>query len=157
MIQCELCGKVVRTTQGLRGHKTFIHGLYANHDNPAAELTFRQRIDENRSLVKSESSSISDCRDRLNKLKSEVASNTELLTELGRTVSTLQNRLEVIDTRSETNRIATKVELLSKRLDEHDRWFNPHDVDEIILRISGGPIADLEKRVDDLQLVIKPG
>ncbi len=157
MIQCELCGKGMRTTQGLRGHKTFIHGLYANHDNPAAELTFRQRIDENRSLVKSESSSISDYRDRLNKLKSEVVSNTELLTELRRTVRTLQNRLAVMDTRSETNRIATKVELLSKRLDEHDRWFNPHDIDEIILRLSGGPIADLEKRVDDLQLVIKPG
>ncbi len=157
MIQCELCGKVMRTTQGLRGHKTFIHGLYANHDNPAAELTFRQRIDENRSLVKSESNSISDCRDMLNKLKSEVASNTELLTELRPTVLALQNRLAVMDTRSETNRIATKVELLSKRLDEHDQWFNPHDIDEIILRLSGGPIANLEKRVDDLQLVIKPG
>ncbi len=157
MIQCELCGKVMRTTQGLRGHKTFIHGLYANNDNPAAELTFRQRIDENRSLVKSESNSISDCRDRLNKLKSEVASNTMLLTELRRIVLALQNRLAVMDTRSKTNRIATKVELLSKRLDEHDRWFNPHDIDEIILRLSGGPIADLEKRLDNLQLVIKPG
>ena len=138
MVKCKLCGKVVRTTQGLRGHMTFIHGLYANHNNPAAELTFRQRIDENRSLVKSES-------------------NTELLTELRRTVRALQNRLAVMDTRSEANRIATKVELLSERLDEHDRWFNPHDIDEIILRISGGPIADLEKRLDDLQLVIKPG
>lgn len=79
-----------------------------------------------------------------------------LLTELRRTVPALQNRLAVMDTRSETNRIATKVELLSKRLDEHDRWFNPHDIDEIILRLSGGPIADLEKRLDNLQLVIKP-
>ena len=157
MIQCELCGKVMRTTQGLRGHKTFIHGLHANHDNPAAELTFRQRIDENRSLVKSESNSISDYRDRLNKLKSEVVSNTELLTELRRTVRALQNRLAVMDTRSETNRIATKVELLSKRLDEHDRWFNPHNRDEIILCLIGGPIAALEERLDSLELVIKPG
>ena len=150
MIQCELCGKGMRTTQGLRGHKTFIHGLYANHDNPAAELTFRQRIDKNRSLVKSESNSISDYRDRLNKLKSEVVINTELLTELRRTVRAMQDQLTLKAT-------AHEVELLRKRLDEHDRWFNPHDIDEIILRISGGPIADLEKRVDDLQLVIKPG
>ena len=157
MIQCELCGKTMRTTQGLRGHKTFVHGLYANHDKPAAELTFRQRIDENRSLVKSESSSISDYRDRLNKLKSEVVSNTELLTELRRTVRAMQNQLALKATASEINLIATKVELLSKRLDEHDRWFNPHDIDEIILRLSGGPIADLEKRLDNLQLVIKPG
>ncbi len=109
-MQCELCGKVMRTTQGLRGHKTFIHGLYANHDNPAAELTFRQRIDENRSLVKSESNSISDCRDRLNKLKSEVASNTELLTELRRTVRAMQNQLALKGAASEINLIATKVE-----------------------------------------------
>ena len=157
MIQCELCGKGMRTTQGLRGHKTFIHGLYANHDNPAAELTFRQRIDENRRLVKSESSSISDYRDKLNKLKSEVASNTELLTELRQKVRAMQDKLALKATAHEINLLTIKVELLSKRLDEHDRWFNPHDIDEIILRISGGPIADLEKRVDDLQLVIKPG
>ena len=150
MIQCELCGKAMRTTQGLRGHKTFIHGLYANHDNPAAELTFRQRIDKNRSLVESESSSISDYQDSLNKLKSKVVSNTELLTELRGTVRAMQDQLALKAT-------AHEVELLRKRLDEHDRWFNPHDNDEIMLCILGGPIAVLEKRIDDLQLVIKPG
>ncbi len=150
MVKCKLCGKVVRTTQGLRGHKTFIHGLYANHDKPAAELTFRQRIDENRSLVKSESNSISDYRDRLNKLKSEVVSNTELLTELRRTVRAMQNQLALKATAHEINLITMKVELLNKRVDEHDRWFNPHDIDEIILRLSGGPIADLEERIENL-------
>lgn len=157
MIQCELCGKAMRTTQGLRGHKTFVHALHANRDKRAAELTFRQRIDENRSPVKFENNSISDYRDMLNKLKSEVTSNTMLLTELRRTVRALQNQLILKATASEINRIATKVELLSKRLEEHDRWFNPHDIDEIILRLSGGPIAALEKRLDSLQLVIKPG
>jgi chromosome segregation ATPase len=147
----------MRTTQGLRGHKTFIHGLYANHDKPAAELTFRQRIDENRSPVKSEKNSISEYKDRLDKLEKEAISNTELLAELRRTVRAMQNQLALKATASEINLIATKVELLSKRLDEHDRWFNPHDIDEIILRLSGGPIADLEKRLDNLQLVIKPG
>ncbi len=147
MIQCELCGKVMRTTQGLRGHKTFIHGIYANHDNPAAELTFRQRIDENRSLVKSESNSISDYRDRLNKLKSEVVSNTELLTELRRIVRAMQNQLALKATASEINLIATKVELLSKRVEKHERWFNPESIDEVFLEICGGPIAYLEERL----------
>ncbi len=157
MVKCKLCGKVVRTTQGLRGHKTFIHGLYANHDKPAAELTFRQRIDENRSQVKFERNSTSEYRDRLDKLESEFVSNTKLLTELRRTVSELQNKLALMATDSEINRIATKVELLSKRLDEHDRWFNPHDTDEVMLCILGGPIAALEERLDSLELVIKPG
>ena len=157
MIQCELCGKAMQTTQGLRGHKTFVHGLYASHDKPVDELRFRHRIAENRRLVKLEKNSISEYKDRLDKLESEFVSNTKLLTELRRTVSELQNKLALMDTRSETHRIATKVELLSKRLDEHDRWFNPHNRDEIMLCIIGGPIAALEERLDSLELVIKQG
>ncbi len=157
MIQCELCGKAMQTTQGLRGHKTFVHGLYANHDKPVDELRFRHRIAENRRLVKLEKNSISEYKDRLDKLESEFVSNTKLLTELRRTVSELQNKLALMATDSEINRIATKVELLSKRLDEHDRWFNPHDTDEVMLCILGGPIAALEERLDSLELVIKPG
>ncbi len=150
MIQCELCGKAMRTTQGLRGHKTFVHGLYANHDKPAAELTFRQRINENRSLVKSEKNSINEYKDRLSKLKSEVASNTELLTELRRTVSELQNQLALMATRSEINQIATTVEIIGKCLEKHERWFNPESIDEVFLEICGGPITYLEKRLRSL-------
>ncbi len=150
MVKCELCGKVVRTTQGLRGHKTFVHGLHANHDSPATELRFRQRIDENRSLVKSESNSTNEFRDRLEKLENKVVSNTELLTELRRTVSELQQRLVLKATRSETNRIATKVELLSKGVEKHDHWLNPESTDEMMLEICGGPIGSLEKRIDNL-------
>ena len=157
MIQCEQCGKAMRTTQGLRGHKTFVHGLYANHDKPAAELRFRQRIAENRSRVNFERSSTSEYRDRLDKLESEFISNTKLLTELRRTVNELQNKLALMATRSEIHRIDTIVEKLGKRLDEHDRWFNPHDTDEIILCLLGGPIATLEKRLDNLELITKPG
>ncbi len=155
MIQCELCGKVMRTTQGLRGHKTFIHGLYANHDKPAAELTFRQRIDENRSPVKSEKNSISEYKDRLDKLENEAISNTELLAELRRTVRALQNQLALMATRSEINQIATTVEIIGKRLEEHDQWFNPRSIDEVILAICGGPIAYLEERLSSLQLAIQ--
>jgi len=137
----------MRTTQGLRGHKTFIHGLYANHDKPAAELTFRQRIDENRSPVKSEKNSISEYKDRLDKLENEAISNTELLAELRRTVRALQNQLALMATRSEINQIATTVEIIGKCLEKHERWFNPKSIDEVILEICGGPIAYLEERL----------
>ncbi len=150
MIQCELCGKAVRTTQGLRGHKTFVHGLYANHDKPAAELTFRQRIDKNRSPVRPESNSISDYRDSLNKLKSEVVSNTELLMELRRTVRVMQNQLALKATASEINPIATKVESLSKCVEKHERWFNWKSINEAVLELCGVPIASLEKRLRSL-------
>ncbi len=147
MVQCKLCGKVVRTTQGLRGHKTFIHSLHANHDKPAAELTFRQRIDENRSPVKSEKNSISEYKGRLDKLENEAISNTKLMTELMGTVRVLQNQLALKATASEINLIATKVELLNKRVEKHERWFNPESTDEVLLEIYGGPIAYLEERL----------
>ncbi len=151
---CDICGKEFKNTQGRRGHKTFVHGLYANHDKPAAELTFRQRIDENRSPVKSEKNSTSEFRDRLEKLENKVISNTELLTEVRRTVSELQNRLALMATRSETNRIATIVKTLGKQLEKHDHWLNPESDDEVILEICGGPIGSLEKRLSSLQLAI---
>ncbi len=155
MVQCKLCGKVVRTTQGLRGHETFVHALHANRDKPAAELTFRQRIDENRSLVKSEKNSISEYKDRLDKLENEANSNTELLTELRRTVSELQNQLALKATASEINLIATKVELLSKRVEEHEQWLTPESIGAVSLVLCGGPIAYLEKRLSSLQLAIQ--
>ena len=150
MVSCDICDKEFKNTQGLRGHKTFIHGLHANHDKPAAELTFRQRIDENRSPVKSEKNSISEYKDRLDKLENEAISNTELLTELRRTVRAMQNQLALKATASEINLIATKVELLSKRVEKHERWFNPKSTDEVVLELCGGPIGYLEKRLRSL-------
>jgi hypothetical protein len=59
-------------------------------------------------------------------------------------------------TASEINLIATKVELLSKRVKKHDQWFNPKGIDELVLGLCGGPIASLEKRLSSLQLTIQP-
>ncbi len=154
MAKCELCGRVLKTTQGLRGRKTFFHGLRANRSNkPTVALTHNQSVDETSILVEHENNSISDYRDRLNKLKSEVVSNTELLTELRRTVRAMQNQLALKATASEINLIATKVELLSKRVEKHEQWFNPKSIDELVLYLCGGPIAYyLEKRLRSLQL-----
>ncbi len=39
MATCELCGKELRTTQGLRGHKNFVHGAISNSNTqPVAQL-----------------------------------------------------------------------------------------------------------------------
>lgn len=29
MVTCEICGRQFKNTQGLRGHKTFVHGEYS--------------------------------------------------------------------------------------------------------------------------------
>ena len=37
MVKCELCGKEVKTSQALKGHKTWVHGINRNTHRPAAE------------------------------------------------------------------------------------------------------------------------
>ncbi|MFC2013710.1 hypothetical protein ACFLU8_02375, partial [Chloroflexota bacterium] len=123
---------------------------------PTVALAHNQSVDETSSPVEHENNSISDYRDMLNKLKSEVASNTMLLTELRRTVRALQNQLLLMATKSDVNRIATKVELISKSVEKHEQWFNPKNIDEIVLGLCGGPIASLEKRLDRLQPIVIP-
>lgn len=34
-VTCEICGKEFKTTQGLRGHKTFVHNITKSQDQPA--------------------------------------------------------------------------------------------------------------------------
>ena len=43
-VKCEMCGKELRTTQGLRGHKTFVHQLTSTSKPPARIATERQLI-----------------------------------------------------------------------------------------------------------------
>ncbi len=76
---------------------------------------------------------------------------SELLTEQERTVRALQNRLALMANRSEVDRIAKIVEKHGKQLKLHDHWFNPRGIDEVTLCICGGPIADVEKRLDSLE------
>ena len=45
MVTCELCGKQVKTTQALRGHKTFVHGITgSNTQQPVARLASEHQL-----------------------------------------------------------------------------------------------------------------
>lgn len=47
MAKCEICGKELKTTQGLRGHKTFVHHITSTTDEqPAARLGTEQQLSE---------------------------------------------------------------------------------------------------------------
>ncbi len=45
MVTCELCGKELKNTQGLRGHKTFIHGITGSStEKPVTQVATEQQI-----------------------------------------------------------------------------------------------------------------
>ncbi|GAI91068.1 unnamed protein product [marine sediment metagenome] len=54
MVICELCGKEFRTTQGLRGHKTFVHDIRSDHSKLAALLDRFGRTDETKSKLEAD-------------------------------------------------------------------------------------------------------
>ena len=41
---CELCGAELKTTQGLRGHLTFKHGVIGSGTQPVAHLATEQQV-----------------------------------------------------------------------------------------------------------------
>jgi len=92
--------------------------------------------------------------DRLEQLEGTVSSNTELLLDLKRQVAELRTELKSMATRSETRGIAEAVKHLKNLVYKHHRWFNPDRTDEVILELFGGPIAYIEKRLNDHQRVI---
>jgi chromosome segregation ATPase len=55
MVTCEICGKEVRTTQALRGHKNFVHGITRSSTvaRPAAEkqVNIVERVEKLESIV----------------------------------------------------------------------------------------------------------
>ena len=156
MIKCELCGKVMQTTQGLRGHKTFVHDLHTNQGKQAAMFTHDGWENETSSTVEYERNSTSKLRDRLDELENNILSNTELLKELRRVVNEVQYRLALMATRFQLRRIATTVERLGKRLEEHDRRPSPQDIHEVIRGLPVSPITSLEKCPNSLHLNIQP-
>ena len=44
MVNCEICGRECKNTQGLRGHKTFVHGITSNNKRPVTRLATEQPV-----------------------------------------------------------------------------------------------------------------
>jgi len=102
---CEICGKEFKTTQGLRGHKTFVHQLTSSSSKSAAPLATEQelskpkdRLDKLESSVGVEKPSplaqllrvtappltvqVSELRERVSELREQVDQLTDQLAEL---------------------------------------------------------------------------
>lgn len=131
MATCELCGKEFRTTQGLRGHKTFKHGHHARHN-------------ESGGLKRN---SINKADERLDRLAKDIKNITEILEDLKGNLYYLQARMASVAFRDEIKHIALEVDQLRNQVKKHDQWFNPQGLHEAVIGLTGGPIADIEKRL----------
>jgi len=134
MVQCELCGRQFKNTQGLRGHKTFFHGIRANH---------RIEIKPERFIGTVETKS----KDGQANLLNRVVDLECTVVELKETLEKWQSYMALLSTQSETQHIASRIKLIEKQVEKHDRWFNPRGLHEAVVDFDGGPIAYIEKRL----------
>ncbi len=142
MATCELCGKETRTSQGLRGHKTFVHGIRASSNKLFDVIPDDQEMHET-SRLKSEKNGSYVYDNSANKLTNEIKSITETLAELKRTVNYLQDWMESLASCNELHRIVLEVDRLNNQVEKHDQWFNPRGLHEAVIGLTGGPIADI--------------
>jgi hypothetical protein len=142
MVECELCGRQFKNPQGLRGHKTFYHGIRANHAKKIKPDHYRE----------AEETKINE--EQLN-LQNRVREMESTIVELKDTFEKWQSYMALLSTQSETQHLASKIKLIEKQVEKHDRWFNPKGLHEAVVSLNGGPIAYIEERLRGRQSFTK--
>ena len=161
MVKCELCGKVVRTTQGLRGHRTFVHC----NGSPNSALVTQVASEQQVSLLE----------DRLQQLErvtglreldldfslSDTEPLTDRLTNITEQVTKLSDTVSKLSEEVELSKVTRDVENegFSKRLTElreaHNRQstvINEHrDTFNNKFSVVVSRIGKVQKMVEDLE------
>lgn len=113
MVTCELCAKEFKNSQGLRGHKTFIHGISGSRrpNTPVARLAGdpqTSRLEERLSKLEF----VTGLRDAdsdallsdISPLTNKLSDTTEQLTKLSDRVSKLSDNVRLIDATNDAQR-----------------------------------------------------
>lgn len=88
-VTCEICGKEFKTTQGLRGHKTFVHQMTTTKDPPTRPATEQELgiVEEKLELLYAQVEQVGEL---LSNLVSKVDKQAELASKLMSQLSSAQ-------------------------------------------------------------------
>ena len=130
MVTCEICGKEFKNTQGLRGHRNFVHGNSSHSADSATQAASELQL--------------SKLEERLEKLEyitglteestpDNVLSNnkplSEKLVEVTEQLNHLTQQLASLSSNSASNRdlhnIGVKISQLTQQLSSYSKWFQP--------------------------------
>jgi len=167
-VNCEICGKEFKNTQGLRGHKTFVHQMTTTHD-PAARLATEQQLDQlTTRLEKLES--ITGLKepsflDRLlgtdKPITEQLERHTRRLTELSGQLRELSQQVKLASSNTDVHNLSRQVAQLNEQVKKHADWLTPNPIASLFGNNSYNRPAflldldRLEAQVRDHQPVIK--
>ena len=127
-VTCEICGKEFKNTQGLRGHKTFVHQLTSSSGKSAAPLATEQQP--------------SKLEDRLQKLE-RVTGLRE--TEIGDLLNDLLS-----DTEPLTNKLINIIEQMTKLSDTVSKLSEDVELARVSKAMMDADKAYYDNRLDEL-------
>ena len=154
---CEICGKEFKNTQGLRGHKTFVHGQAGSSkilsapaatEQPVSRLRARLGLTDSKTEPITEQ--LSNIENRLNKLENitgvkdpssldwllgidkpiteQLEQHTHQLTELSEQLKNLSQQVKIASSNTEFRNISRQVTQLSEQVQRHDSWLTPDPI-----------------------------
>lgn len=137
-VKCEICGKEFKTTQGLRGHKTFFHQLPSSSSKSAAPLTTQQqliklknRLDKLEGIIgprePSELEQLLGITDR--PITEQLGQHTHQLAELSEQLNNIPQQVKpASNINTDVSNISRQVAQLNELVKRHDRWLTPNQI-----------------------------
>ena len=147
MVTCEICGREFKNTQGLRGHKNFIHGngspsgaSATQADNEPQLSKLEERLEKLEFITGLTEMSI------LGDLLSIEKPLNEKLTEVTEQLNLLTQQLASLSSNTASNgdlhNIGVKISQLTQQLSNYSKWFEP-------VRTVAGTVSRLEDELSD--------
>lgn len=165
MVTCELCGRPFKNTQGLRGHKTFVHGMYASSNTPANKTGNLNSLSKLENRVELLEKRIGlDGTSLLDPANVDKPSYDEQLIDMSKQVSSLTQQLVDISRNKPSTTdlagVADKVDELTRQVSDLSRSVQPVKhlpgnvvclENELADRASNSRVAALESRISRIE------
>ena len=155
MVSCNICGKEFKNTQGLRGHKTFVHGI-TNNKQPANRLATEQELSKLESrLEQVEEITQLDTEYLTEQLEQHTHQFAELTEQLGN----LSQQVKLASSNTEVRNMSKQVTQLSKLVKRHDGWLTTDGICALFVMDSEHPaflddIANLRRQIREHQPIV---
>jgi len=147
MVKCELCGREFKNTQGLRGHKTFVHGKTSSSNTPATLVVTESGLSKLEGRLEKleyitglkESQLLNDTLNTEKPLTEKLAEVTQQLNSLTQQLASLASNTA---SNSDLHKISEQISQFTHQISSYSKWFQP-------VRTVAGTMSRLEDELSN--------